>query len=120
MTPFATALVYCAAGAQGSAIVRAALAAGERVRILLREGRANPFGTQVEIVRGDLADPATLRLASLGVGKVVLTLPQLADRALAAQFGRNAIAAAKAAGVKLLVWNASGPVPPAPTGVAVL
>jgi len=120
MTPFATALVYCAAGAQGSAIVRTALAAGERVRILLREGRANPFGTHVEVVRGDLADPATLRLASLGVGKVVLTLPQLADRALAAQFGRNAIAAAKAAGVKLLVWNAGGPVPPAHTGVAVL
>ena len=98
-----------AAGAQGSAIVRALLTAGERVRILLREGRANPFGTQVEIVRGDLADPATLRLASLGVGKVVLTLPQVADRALAAQFGRNAIAAAKAAGVKLLVWNAAAP-----------
>jgi uncharacterized protein YbjT (DUF2867 family) len=55
MTPFATTLVYCAAGAQGSAIARAAVAAGERVRVLLREGRANPFGTQVEVVRGDLA-----------------------------------------------------------------
>lgn len=120
MSSLDTVLVYCAAGAQGSAIARAALAGGARVRILLRDGAANPFGQQVDVVRGDLADPATLRLASLGVDKVVLTLPQIADRAMAARFGRNAVEAAKAAGVKLLVWNSGGPVPPAHTGVAVI
>jgi NAD(P)H dehydrogenase (quinone) len=113
-------LVYGAAGAQGSAIVRAALAAGATVRVLLRQGTANPFGDAVDIVRGDLADPARLHLASLGVDKVVLMLPQIADRMMVAQFGRNAIDAAKAAAVKLLVLNTSGPVPPARTGVAAI
>jgi len=115
-----TVLVYGAAGAQGAAIVRAALAAAARVRILLRDGTANPFGRDVEVVRGDLAGLATLRLASLGVDKVVLTLPQVAGRALAARFAHNAVLAAEAAGVKLLVWNSSGPVPTTHTGVAVL
>jgi uncharacterized protein YbjT (DUF2867 family) len=100
--------------------VRAALAAAARVRILLRDGVANPFGGDVEVVRGDLANAASLRLATLGVDKVVLTLPQAADPVMAAGFGRNAIAAAEAAGVKLLVWNSGGPVPPTPTGIAVM
>ena len=115
-----TVLVYGAAGAQGSAIVRALLTAGARVRILLRDGTANPFGTSVEVVRGDLANLATLRLASLGVDRVVLTLPRVADRTLAARFGRNAVLAAEAAGVKLLVWNSGGPVPTTHTGLAAL
>ena len=104
-----TVLVYGAAGAQGSAIVRAALEAGAHVRILLRPGRANPYGDRVDVVRGDLADRASLDRANLGVDRVVLTLPLIYDRGLLARFGRNAIDAAKTAGVKLIVLNTSGP-----------
>jgi uncharacterized protein YbjT (DUF2867 family) len=113
-------LVYGATGGQGSAIVRAALAVGATVRVLLRRGVVNPFGDLVDIARGDLADPARLRLANFGIDKVVLTLPQIADRAMVTRLGRNAIDAAKAAGVKLLVLNTSGPVPPTPVDVAAI
>lgn len=115
-----TVLIYGAVGAQGAGIVRAALAATARVRILMRDGTANPFGRDVEVVRGDLANAASLRLATLGVDKVVLTLPQTGDTMIAAGFGPNAIAAAEAAGVKLLVWNSGGLVPATHTGIAAL
>ena len=115
-----TVLVYGAAGAQGSAIVRAALEAGAHVRVLLRPGRANPYGDRVDVVRGDLADRASLDRASLGVDKVVLTLPLLYDREALARLGRNAIDAARAAGVKLLVFNTSGPLASAYAGSAFL
>ena len=104
-----TILVYGAAGAQGSAIVSAALAASAHIRILLRPGRPNPYGDRVDVVRGDLADRASLDRASLGVDKVVLTLPLIYDRNVLARFGRNAIDAARAADVRLLVLNTSGP-----------
>jgi uncharacterized protein YbjT (DUF2867 family) len=109
-----TVLVYGAAGVQGEAFVRAILAAGVRVRVLLRNGTANPFGESVDVVRGDMAYPERLRLANLGVDKVVLTLPLRASSAVQVQYGRSAIDAAKAAGVKLLVFNASCPVPAGP------
>lgn len=104
-----TVLVYGAAGAQGSAIVRAALSKGVHVRVLLRPGRANPFGGSVDVVRGDLADRESLDRASLGVDKVVLTLPLLHDRLALVRLGRNAVDAARAAGVTLIVLNTSGP-----------
>jgi NAD(P)H dehydrogenase (quinone) len=104
-----TVLVYGAAGAQGSAIVRAALEAGAHVRILLRPGRSNPYRDRVDIVRGDLSDRPSLDRACLGVDKIVLTLPLIYDRGLLTRFGRNAIDAAKAASVSLLVLNTSGP-----------
>ena len=111
-------LVYAAGGAQGSSIARAVMAAGGKVRVLFRQSTVNPFGDAVDIVRGDLADPAGLRLANLGIDKVVLTLPNLPDPALVAQIGRNAIDAAKTAGVGLLVLNTSGPMASADSGAA--
>ena len=113
-------LVYGAAGAQGSAIVRAALAAGAKVRVLLRDGTANPFGDAVEVARGDLLDAASLNRASAGIDKVALTLPQAPDRELLRQSGHNVIDAAKAAGAKLLVWNTTGPLPATHTGSAAI
>jgi NAD(P)H dehydrogenase (quinone) len=120
MSSLGTVLVYCAAGAQGSAIVRTLLAAGAAVRVLLRPGTPNAFGDAVDVVRGDVADREQLRLANLGVDKVVLTLPTIPDRAKSVELGRNAIDAAKAAGVKLIVFNEGGPVPAAPTGVGLI
>jgi NAD(P)H dehydrogenase (quinone) len=113
-------LIYCGAGAQGSAIADAALAAGANVRLLLRQGSVNPFGGRVDVVRGDLADRDKLALASLGVDKIVLTLPHIPDADVITAFGRNAIDAASAAGVKLMVFNASGSVPEARSGAALV
>ena len=113
-------LVYGAGGARGGAIVRAALAAGAHVRVLLRAGRPNPFGAAVDVVRGDMLDTDRLRIASLGIDQVVLTLPQIPDRAAAMRFARNAIDAAQAAGVSLLVLNSSGATPATRTGVATI
>lgn len=113
-------LVYGANGAQGSAIVRAVLAEGGHVRAFLRDGVANPFGDAVEVARGDLSSAESLVRASEGVDAVVLSIPQIPVRAVVTRLAHNALAAAKAADVKLLVWNASGPVPVASTGVSVL
>jgi NAD(P)H dehydrogenase (quinone) len=117
---FGTVLVYGAAGAQGSAIVRALLAEGATVRVLLRPGTANPFGHVVDIVRGDMADREKLWLANLGVDSVVLTLPTIPDHMRSVELGLNAIEAARAAGVKLLVFNEGGPIPAERTGVGLI
>ena len=113
-------LVYGATGGQGSAVVHAALAAGKKVRILLREGSTHPFGDTVEVARGDLADPASLARASAGVEAVYLLIPVTADRDDVAQWGRNAIDAAVAAGAGMLVFNTGGPGSREPVGVAAI
>ena len=111
-------LVYGANGGQGSAVVRAALAAGRKVRVLLREGSSHPFGGAVEIARGDMADPASLARASAGVAGVYLMIPVRADRDEIVQWGRNAIDAAVGARAGMLVFNTSGPGSRRSVGVA--
>jgi dihydroflavonol-4-reductase len=63
-----TILVTGASGFVGSAVVRALLAQGEAVRVLLRPAsqRANISGLDVEVVTGDLRDPASLKQAVAG------------------------------------------------------
>ena len=111
-------LVYGANGGQGSAVVRAALAAGRKVRVLLRDGSSHPFGDAVEVARADLSDPASLARASAGVAGVYLMIPVRADRDEIVQWGRNAIDAAVEAGVGMLVFNTSGPGSRTAVGVA--
>lgn len=114
-----TVLVTSAAGAQGRDIVRRLLAAGMTPRVLLRPGKANPFGAGVEAVPGDLADFDSLRRASLGADALALTLPQIQDRQALVRYGRNAVDAAKAGGVRHIVFNATG-LATAGTGVAAM
>ena len=111
-------LVHGARGAQGAAVVRAALAAGMRVRVLLRGEAPNPFGDAVEVARGDLADVASLRRASSGVSAVYLVIPVSAGPAEVELWGRNAIDAATGAGVERVVFNTSSVGSSRSTGVA--
>lgn len=112
-------LVYGATGAQGSPVARRLLEAGFGVRVLTRDrARAQRLREMgAEVVVGNLRDPGSLRAASEGVDGVFLLVPfLLADPEEFSPFGRNAVDAAGAAGVRLLVWNPTGEIPAARTG----
>lgn len=115
MSEIPSILVYGATGPQGRVVAERLLDAGLRVRVLARDpARAAALAKRgAEVVQGDYADPASLDAASRGVDGVFLVVPFLAAQLGAAP----AVAkAAKAAGVRLVVWNTTGPVPGAPTG----
>ena len=109
-----TVLVYGSTGTQGSPVVEQLLDAGRRVRALTRDaGRAEHWAERgAEVAVADLAHPDTLRTANDGVDRVVLQLPLQYDFALHECYGRNAVGAARAAGVQLLAFNTSAHVFP--------
>ena len=114
-----TILVYGATGSQGSPVARKLLEAGHRVRVLTRrpEGAGRSADMGAEIVEGDLGDPVSLRGASEGVDAVFLLVPFFTENPTdGTRYGKNAVDAAKEAGAKLLVWNASGEIPPGRSG----
>lgn len=102
-----TVLVYGATGTQGSPVAEQLLAAGRSVRVLTRDpDRARALADRgAEVAVGNLDDPASLEAAHRGVDRVVLHLPLQYDFALHEMYGHNAIAAARAAGVSMLVFN---------------
>ena len=61
-------VVTGATGHIGNVLVRELLAGGERVRVLVRPGKIPPAlaGLDVEMVRGDILDPASLEHALCG------------------------------------------------------
>ena len=85
----------------GSALIEELRARGEKVRVLIRGQETNaalPGG--VEAVAGDLGEPESLRAAMAGADKVFLLSSPHRD---AVQWHRNAIDAARASGVALVV-----------------
>jgi len=108
-------LVYGATGAQGRPVARQLIGAGHSVRILLRAGEEAPdlLALGAQPVIGDMTDPDNLKRASDGVTGVFLLVPFLDPKT---EYGINAIDAAVRAGVKKIVWNASGAIPPVETG----
>jgi len=106
-------LVYGSTGMQGSAVARQLLQAGRRVRLLVRDPlKAEQWREAgAEIVKGDYLDRASLEAAHAGIDRVIFHLPLQYDFDSYERYGQNAIDAAKAAGVKLLVFNSSTQVP---------
>ncbi len=114
-------LSFGATGAQGGPVAHQLLAKGHQVRVLLRnpERAGGLQQAGAEVVRGDLADPATLPAAFDGVDAVFLLIPFSSGGNPVTLFG-HALQAARAAGVKFLVFNISGKTPKAPTGLPML
>jgi len=111
-------LVYGATGSQASPVVYELLRRGHRPLVVTRsaEKAAALAAAGAEVIVADMGDRARLIEVSQGVDAVALLIPFFVNPMDAPTFGRNAIDAASAAGVRLLVWNTSGPMPPAPTG----
>ena len=108
-------LVYGATGQQARPVARRLVEGGFTVRVVTREPAkaADLADLGAEVVAADLSDPASLRAASEGMDGVFLLVPFFDPRP---EYGVNAIDAAKAAGVRLLVWNPTGNILPVRTG----
>ncbi len=85
----------------GSALIDDLVARGERVRAVVRSSEsADSFPAGVETVLGDLADRASLDAAMEGADKLFLLCGPTQDEV---EFNQNAIDAAAAAGLSLVV-----------------
>ena len=111
-------LVYGATGSQAATVPTHLLRAGHQPYVVTRDPAKAAHHAQAgaTVVEADLADVARLRELSEGMDAVALLLPFFANPVEVANYGRHAIDAAKAAGVKLLVWNTSGAILPVRTG----
>jgi len=113
-------LVYGATGVRGALVARRLLAAGRPIRVLVRDpARAAAWrALGAEVAVGDLGDRASLAAASAGAGAVFFHLPLVYDLPLATAYGRDAVDAARAAGVERFVFGGNSGLPPEPTGIA--
>ena len=112
-------LVYGGTGSQASPTVRKLLERGHKPHVLTRNPQraAELVAAGALTVEGDMADAERLRQVSEGIDAVALMIPFfLANPLEASQLARNAIDAAREAGVKLIVYNTSGPTPTEATG----
>lgn len=106
-------LVYGATGSQSSPIVWQLLQQGHQPYVFTRHPQKAEamHDAGAHIIEGDMSNPADLNRASQGMDAVALQIPFfLPNPADAIIYARNTIDAAKAAGVKLIVWNTSGPI----------
>lgn len=111
-----TVVVHGAAGTQGAALARRVLAAGHRVRAVVRRTPAPGVHALATPVVADLLDTDALVEAYLGADAVVVQLPlEFADTAGAQ--ARSVLAALRKAGVSRAVFNAATALAPEPVGV---
>ncbi|MFD8727626.1 SDR family oxidoreductase [Streptomyces sp. NPDC059611] len=107
-----TILVTGATGTVGRRVVEQLLERGEHVRAVTRDPPRAEFPAGVDVVRGDLADPASLESALEGVaGLHLITF----DGGLSAPLttGEEIMERARAAGVRRVpVLNGGGDIPP--------
>jgi uncharacterized protein YbjT (DUF2867 family) len=108
-------LVIGATGPQGRPVAEQLLDAGFAVRALVRDpGKAGDLAARgAEIATGDLDDPESLARAIAGQDGIFLLLSFFTGTA---RQGEAVVAAAQAAGVRQIVWNATGQILPFDTG----
>jgi len=112
-----TVLITGAAGHLGNTLARELAARGERVRALILPGEDTTSleGLELERVQGDILDPGCLREAMAGVGTVfhlaaMISIQPGRDERLREVNVRgtwNVVRAARAAGVRRLVYVSS-------------
>ncbi|WP_328632639.1 NAD(P)-dependent oxidoreductase [Streptomyces sp. NBC_00356] len=111
--------VFGATGGIGQEIVRQALEAGHEVTAVVRDpARLTVSGERLEVVRGDLKDPESLRPAVAGRDAVLsgLGARRRADAGIATELTRSVLKAMDAEGVRRLLVVSAGPVGPEPAG----
>ncbi|MEV6550759.1 NAD(P)H-binding protein [Streptomyces sp. NPDC051597] len=109
--------VFGATGRIGTELVRQALAGGHQVTAVVRDpARFTTTGTGLEVVRGDLSDPESLRPAVAGRDAVLsgLGANKRADAAtgITARLTRSIVKAMDAEGTRRLLVVSAGPVGP--------
>ena len=102
-----------ATGRQGGAVARRLLADGWSVRALTRSPEKQPARALAElgadVVRVDMADPSTLGAAFAGThGVFSVQNPMISGLEAEVEQGKNVATAAKAAGVRHLVYASAG------------
>ena len=109
--------VFGATGGIGQEVVRQALDAGHEVTAVVRDpARLTVTGERLEVVRGDLRDPESLRPAVAGRDAVLsgLGARRRADAGIATELTRSVLKAMEAEGVRRLVVVSAAPVGPQP------
>lgn len=107
------ALVYCANGLQGQAIVKELRRAGLSVRALVRDiDKASALRRLgAELASAALDDPSALARAHEGVHTVVLQLPTAVEPEVKRRHAAAAISTIEKAGVARVVYNAAVQIP---------
>ncbi|MFJ8821613.1 NAD(P)-dependent oxidoreductase [Streptomyces sp. NPDC102467] len=109
--------VFGATGGIGQEIVRQALGSGHEVTAVVRDpARFAVTGERLEVFRGDLSDPGSLRPAVAGRDAVLsgLGARKRADAGIAAELTRSVLKAMDAESVRRLLVVSAGPVGPQP------
>jgi NAD(P)H dehydrogenase (quinone) len=108
-------LVFGATGPQGRPVAEKLVAEGYNVRALVRDAaKAKDLATAgVEVVVGDMGDPASVSSAMRGQDGVFLLVSFVSGRL---EHATTVIDAAVDQGIRKIVWNATGSIVPAPTG----
>lgn len=112
-------LVYGATGSQQFSVLAALAQKGAQVYATTSSeaGVAKLTQAGATAVRANMADAARLTEVTQGMDAVSLLIPvSLPSPTDGVQYAKNAIDAARQAGVKLLVWNTSGFLVPQKTG----